>query len=68
MKIKQEYKGRVVTYTTAMGVPRTVELGKLTTEDKNYLKRVGYDFEGLIEEVKKKPKKYEGVKDEDNGE
>ena len=65
MKIKAEYKDRVVTYTTAMGVPVSKKLGDLNTQDKHFLKMAGYNFDGMVEEPKKrKPKKYEGINEE----
>ena len=70
MRIKQEYKNRVVTISgTYMNTSK--ELGKMNQTELKQLQRLGYNFEGLIEEVKPRKKKYKGIDEtptEDGGE
>ena len=60
MRIKQEYKNRVVTISgTYMNTSK--ELGEMSQTELKHLQRLGYNFEGLIEEPKPKKKKYKGI-------
>jgi len=74
MKIKQEYKHRVVTISGTF-VNKTTTLGEMSQVELKNLQRIGYpNFDNLIEEPKAKKtkeKKYTGIdetKEENNGE
>ena len=69
MKIKAEYKDRVVTINGTF-VNISKKLGEMTRGELRQLELLGYNFDGLIEEPKpRKTKKYKAIKeDEEDGE
>ena len=60
MRIKQEYKDRVVTISGTY-INQTKTLGGMSQSELKQLQRLGYNFEGLIELPKPKKKKYKGI-------